>query len=68
VKARHQLRRVNIHLLPCSLRSVSGFVRQIAGGCLITLRPRHLILDPEDMSEAVFWNAAIIREVMRHTP
>ena len=43
---------VDIHLLPCSLRSVSGFVRHIAGKCLITLRPRHLILDPEAMSES----------------
>lgn len=42
---------VDIHLLPCSLRSVSGFVRHIAGKCLITLRPRHLILDPRAMSE-----------------
>ena len=42
---------VDIHLLPCSLRSVSEFVRHIANECLITLRPRHLILDPRAMSE-----------------
>ena len=47
---------VDIHLLPCSLRSVSGFVRHIAGKCLITLRPRHLILNPGAMSESCVLN------------
>ena len=45
---------VDIHLLPCSLRSVSEFVRHIANKCLITLRPRHLILNPEHMLASCF--------------